>query len=95
MITLVYGPQASGKTRNREALAKHYGHATVIDGVFRYGRKREFRDDAGKTYFELPDDALILAAMTAEEAVGFLARFDQYPKASIIPIENALEALET
>lgn len=31
MITVIYGPQGSGKTRHREALATHFGCTRILD----------------------------------------------------------------
>lgn len=31
MITVIYGPHASGKTRHREALATHFGCTRILD----------------------------------------------------------------
>ena len=28
---IVYGPMASGKTRNKHALARHFGKSTIVD----------------------------------------------------------------
>ena len=49
MLTVVYGPQASGKTRNRDKFASHYGHTTIIDGISRQHRSRRFYDDAARS----------------------------------------------
>jgi hypothetical protein len=43
-ILVIYGPPASGKTRNAAALAKHYGRATIIDTWEQDGRRNEVRD---------------------------------------------------
>lgn len=89
MLTLVYGPQASGKTRNREVLASHYGHTTIVDGVSRQHRSRRFYDDSGKTHTELPADALLLTTMTAQECLSFLQKHERW--ATLIPIDVALQ----
>lgn len=91
MLTLVYGPQASGKTRNREALASHYGHTTIVDGVSRQHRSRRFYDDSGKTHTELPADALLLTTMTAQECLSFLKKHER--SATLVSIKTALEEI--
>ena len=72
MITIVYGPQASGKTRNKAALARFFGHTTIIDGLTRAGRRGKFHDDQGGYFRDLPVDALILTTMTREECMSLL-----------------------
>ena len=90
-LTLIYGPMGSGKTRNKAAFARHFGHTTVIDGVNLFRRRKEFTDDQSRRYEALPDDALVLAAMTFSETVAFLQKFGR--RATVIPIEDALSAI--
>jgi len=91
MITIVYGPQASGKTRNRDALAKHYGHATVIDGVNRQHRSRKFYDDNSAVYTSLPEDALLLTTMSRQECVSFLTKYEA--TGDLVSIGEALKEI--
>lgn len=93
MITIVYGPQASGKTRNKEALARQYAHTNIIDGVTRQHRSRRFRDDNGKTYDEVPSDALLLTCMTREQCSSF-AKKHELQAYSLVSIKEALAELE-
>lgn len=92
MLTMVYGPQASGKTRNRDKLAAHYGHTTIIDGISRQHRSRRFYDDSGKVHDALPQDALLLTTMTRDECFSFLKKHEA--SAPIISIRDALRQLE-
>lgn len=46
MITVIYGPQASGKTRNAEALKRHYGCRRIVDDVFHVHLNRAKRGDS-------------------------------------------------
>jgi len=91
MITIIYGPQASGKTRNREALAKHYEHATVIDGVSRQHRSRKFYDDSGRVHTSLPADALLLTTMSQQECARFLAKHET--TGTLVSIGEALKEI--
>tara|TARA_R100001086_G_scaffold221428_3_gene138605 strand:+ start:8563 stop:8847 length:285 start_codon:yes stop_codon:yes gene_type:complete len=90
---MIYGPQASGKTRNRDALARHYGHAITIDGVYRHHRSRKFRSDDGQVHTEIPNDALLLTNMDRRQCVSFLAKHE-VTNATIVSITEALAALE-
>jgi len=91
MITIVYGPQASGKTRNRDALAKHYEHTTVIDGVSRQHRSRKFYDDSGRVHTSVPKDALLLTTMSRQECVSFLTKHKA--TGALVPIGEALKEI--
>lgn len=92
MRTIVFGPQASGKTRNKDALQAHYGHANVIDGVSRHHRSRKFHDDSGQTHTEIPRDTLLLTTMTERECQSFLTKHEAH--ATVVSIEDALKELE-
>ena len=50
---VIYGPPASGKTRNRDMLAKHFGKSLIVDGWD--GRSR-LADDALALCIALPSD---------------------------------------
>lgn len=89
MLTIVYGPQASGKTRNRDKFASLYGHTTIIDGISRQHRSRRFYDDGGKVHDALPQDALLLTTMTRDQCLGFLQKHERW--ATLIPIDVALQ----
>ena len=89
MLTVVHGPQASGKTRNRDKFASHYGHTTIIDGVTRQHRSRRFYDDSGKDHDALPQDALLLTTMTRDQCLSFLQKHARW--ATLIPIDVALQ----
>jgi hypothetical protein len=91
MITIIYGPQASGKTRNRDALAKHYEHTTVIDGVSRHHRSRKFYDDSGRVHTEIPSDALLLTTMSRRECARFLDKHEV--TGTLVPIDEALKEI--
>lgn len=88
MITIVYGPQACGKTRNKNALAAHFGHSTVIDGAYPFKRKAKFTDDQGITHQKLPFDSLILTNMSYDECVVFAALSDH--KVTILSFADAM-----
>lgn len=89
MLTVVHGPQASGKTRNRDKFASHYGHTAIIDGVTRQHRSRRFYDDSGKVHDALPQDALLLTTMTRDQCLSFLQKHARW--ATLIPIDVALQ----
>lgn len=93
MRTIVYGPQASGKTRNKDALRMHYGHANVIDGAHRHHRSRKFRSDDGRVHTELPGDLLLLTNMDRRQCVSFLTKHN-VTDATVVSIQEALRALE-
>lgn len=91
MITVIYGPQASGKTRNANSLAKKYGHRNIIDGMFplEHSRNFEFRDDNGKTHRKIPKDVLILTNMSKSECEKYMGRWCADPY-RIVSIRDAL-----
>lgn len=93
MITFVYGPQASGKTRNKEALARQYAHKNIIDGATRQHRSRRFYDDSGKVHTEIPQDTLVLTCMTREQCSS-LAKKLELQAYSLVSIREALAELE-
>jgi len=93
MITMIYGPQASGKTRNKEALARQYAHTNIIDGVTRQRRSRKFYDDSGRTHTEVPADALLLTTMSRQQCLSFLAKHE-ITNATVVSIDEALAELE-
>jgi len=88
MITMVYGPQASGKTRNKDALAKHFDHMRVLDGVHQPQRSGQFRTDDGRVPTQVPTDALLLTTMSREECVKFMAKHEV--TGALVPIHEAL-----
>ena len=89
MLTMIYGPQASGKTRNRDKFASHYGHTAIIDGITRQHRSQRFYADGGKVHDALPQDALLLTAMTRDQCLSFLRKHKRW--AVLIPIDVALQ----
>lgn len=91
MLTMIYGPQASGKTRNKDRLAAHYEHKTIIDGVTRQHRSRRFTDDSGRVHDALPQDALLLTTMTAEQCLSFLKKHER--TAVLLSINTALKEM--
>lgn len=42
-IIVIHGPQATGKTRYKQAFAKHYGCKAIVDNWF--AREHEFPED--------------------------------------------------
>lgn len=91
MLTFIYGPQASGKTLNRDKFASHYGHTVIIDGISRMHRSRRFTDDSGKVYDDLPQDALLLTSMTSHQCISFLHKHDR--SALLLSVEDALREI--
>lgn len=87
MIVVVYGPQASGKTRNKGAIQKHFGYVPLIDGVTRIGRSGKFVDDSGKIHSRVPDNAVILTNMTESECRSFIGPMTGQT-VRLIPIEE-------
>lgn len=58
---LVYGPQACGKTRNKDSLAKAFGCRSIVDGLLLSEIKRQADTATVKTLFltfEVPGAAL-------------------------------------
>lgn len=56
--TIVYGPHASGKTRNAKALAKHFGHRNIVDGYDDYIKAPHIPGDALVLMQQRPSNAL-------------------------------------
>lgn len=91
MITVIYGPQASGKTRNCDALAQHYKRTTVIDGVGWYPQSRKFYDSSGRVHTEIPSNALLLTTMSPQKCARFLAKYKV--TGVLVPINEALKEI--
>lgn len=66
MSVIIYGPQGCGKTRNAEALAKHFGLNHIID---------DGEDENGNSWHPgdpVPDDTLVLTnAPGIDGAISF------------------------
>ncbi len=76
MIHIVYGPKASGKTRNKQRIAEEFGCEHVIDGVTPY-RSGIFRDDVGLMYSSVEDNTLVLTCMSKEETIRWAMRMGE------------------
>ncbi|MDH7453546.1 hypothetical protein QF205_10780 [Luteimonas composti] len=66
MITVIYGPQASGKTRNAEALKRHYGCRRIVDDAFHVVRNG-VRNGVGDVKLRSGDLVLTNDKATAEK----------------------------
>lgn len=66
MITVIYGPQASGKTRNAEAFKRHYRCRRIVDDAFRVIRNG-IRNGAGDVKLRSGDLVLTNDKATAEK----------------------------
>lgn len=73
---IIYGPLKSGKTRNRDALAKFFGKSTIIDGIHDRRSKKEYSDDSGKRHLTIPNDALLLTNKNSSECARFIKKHE-------------------
>lgn len=95
-IVVVYGPMASGKTHNAEAIAAHFGCTNIVDNFASGGAM-----GGGATRGPLKIEAGTLLIVTAPEVSAYSLRkvITHYnPDAlntlmAIVPISEALEAI--
>lgn len=95
-IVVLYGPMASGKTRNAEAIAAHFGCTNIVDNFASGGAV-----GGGATRGPLNVEAGTLLIVTASEVSAYALRKDitrHNPDAlntlmAIIPISEALAAI--
>lgn len=69
MITIIYGPQASGKTFHKEAFAAHYGCTHIVE-------------EWNPCEHELPDDHRLCLTLATPEAIQQAISLDR-PEAMV------------
>ncbi|MES2157509.1 MAG: hypothetical protein V4512_06865 [Pseudomonadota bacterium] len=81
MITIIHGPQASGKTFHKEAFAAHYGCTHIVE-------------EWNPREHELPDDHRLCLTLATPEAIQKAIRLDR-PEAMVrvVSIHDARSAI--